>query len=208
MGYNAFAYCANNPVACFDPTGEFVISTVVISLVAGAVLGGTAGGIIGNMYANSNGYEGTEKLACIITGIAAGGLLCGAIGYYAAPTIASMTGVGGISVTASGFSTVAATGYSFGKLGTLIVNNGQQLIDWGKTTYHGSQRMIERGVTREMVELWARTGKALQQAGNKILYITKQGAVVINELGKVITAYTSADFDEVMKAVVEKLFGK
>ena len=208
MGYNVFAYCANNPVACFDPTGEFVISTVIISLVAGAVLGGTAGGIIGNMYANSNGYDGTEKLACIITGVIAGGLLFGTIGYYAAPAIASMTGVGGISVTASGVSTVAATGYSFGKLGTLIVNSGQQLIDWGRTTQHGMDRMAERGVTREMVELWAKTGKALQQAGDKILYITKQGAVVINKLGQVITAYTSADFDEGMKAVIEILFGK
>ena len=70
------------------------------------------------------------------------------------------------------------------------------------------QRMFERGVTQNMVEVWAKTGKALQQAGDKILYITKQGAVVIDKAGKVITAYTSQYFDPVMQEVVEKLFGK
>ena len=70
------------------------------------------------------------------------------------------------------------------------------------------QRMIERGVTQEMVEVWVKNGKALQQAGEKILYITKQGAVVIDKAGAVITAYTNQYFDPAMQEVVEKLFGK
>ena len=70
------------------------------------------------------------------------------------------------------------------------------------------QRMAERGVTRNMVEAWAKTGKALQQTGNKILYVTKQGAVVIDKAGKIITAYTSKDFNLAMQEVVKKLFGK
>ena len=49
--------------------------------------------------------------------------------------------------------------------------------------------MMERGVTQNMVEIWARTGKSLQQVGDKILYVTRQGAVVIDKAGKVITAY-------------------
>ena len=89
-----------------------------------------------------------------------------------------------------------------------IVPYGQQIIDWSKTTWHGMQRMIERGVTQNMVGVWTKTGKASQQAGDKILYITKQGAVVIDIAGKVITAYTSQYFDPAMQEVVEKLFGK
>ena len=70
------------------------------------------------------------------------------------------------------------------------------------------QRMMERGVTQNMVEIWARTGKSLQQAGDKIQYVTRQGAVVIDKAGKVITAYTSQYYDPAMQKVVEKLFGK
>ena len=38
--------------------------------------------------------------------------------------------------------------------------------------------MTERGVTQGMAEDWMKTGKALQQAGNKTLYITQQGATL------------------------------
>lgn len=96
------------------------------------------------------------------------------------------------------------------RLGTLIAiaNNGRQVIGWYRTTRHGFLRMSERGVTRNMVETWVRTGKALQQAGDKILYITKQGAVVINKTGQVITAYTSKFFYANMQKIVERLYGK
>ena len=208
IGYNVYAYCANNPVNYYDPTGEFVISTLLICVAAGAIIGGTIGGIAGNAYANSKGYTGWDKTKSILTGIGMGGLAGGALGYFAAPAVVSATGVAGISITSGGISTIAAFGTSFGKLGTLIANNGQQIIDWSKTTWHGMQRMIERGVTQNMVEVWAKTGKALQQAGDKILYITKQGAVVIDKAGKVITAYTSQYFNPAMQEVVEKLFGK
>ena len=208
IGYNVYAYCANNPVNYYDPTGEFVISTLLICVAAGAIIGGTIGGIAGNAYANSKGYTGWNKTKSILTGIGIGGFAGGALGYFAAPAAVSATGVAGISITSGGISTIAALGTSFGKLGTLIANNGQQIIDWGKTTWHGMQRMLERGVTQNMVEVWAKTGKALQQAGDKILYITKQGVVVIDKAGKVITAYTSQYFDPAMQEVVEKLFGK
>lgn len=76
------------------------------------------------------------------------------------------------------------------------------------STRHGILRMAERGVTQEMAEAWVKTGKALQQSGDKILYITKHGAIVVNSSGKVITAYTNINFDTNMKDVVKRLFGK
>lgn len=59
-----------------------------------------------------------------------------------------------------------------------------------------------------MIEMWVKTGKALQQSGDKILYITRQGAVVINKAGMVITAYTSQYFDANMLEIIKKLFGE
>ena len=177
-------------------------------MAAGVIAGGTIGGIAGNAYANSKGYTEWDKTKSILTGIGIVGFAGGALGYFAAPAVASATGVAGISVSSGGIPTTAALGTSFGKLGTFIANNGQQIIDWDKTTWHGMQRMAERGVTQNMVEVWAKTGKALQQAGDKILYVSKRGAVVIDKAGKVITAYTSEYFDPAMQKVVEKLFGK
>ena len=67
--------------------------------------------------------------------------------------------------------------------------------------------MAERGITQSMVETWVRTGKALQQTGDKVLYVTKQGVACVSKTGQALTAYTSADYDEAMKEVVKKLFG-
>ena len=37
LGYNLFAYCENNPVMYVDPTGEFLLSALIIGAVIGAV---------------------------------------------------------------------------------------------------------------------------------------------------------------------------
>lgn len=191
-----------------DATGEFIVSTVALVIIAGAAVLGTAGGIYGNCRANNTGATGWKKAEYIVAWGTAGAVVGGIAGYFVAPAVVGATGVAGVSVASAGITTIAAVGTSFGKLGTLIINNGQQIINWFRTTYHAYQRMLERGVTEGMVETWVRTGKALQQSGDKILFITKQGAAVVNKAGQVITAYSSQYFDSNMWEVVEKLFGK
>jgi hypothetical protein len=111
------------------------------------------------------------------------------------PTVATITGSG------------AALGTQFSKLGTLVANNGSQVINWANSQSYGLARMAERGVTQKMADLWVQTGKVLQQSGDRFIYITQQGAVVVDNAGRLVTAYTSKYFDANMLEVVRQLFG-
>ena len=121
----------------------------------------------------------------------------GAVGVSASTgTIATAAGSGG-----------AAIGTSFGKLGTLVANNGQQVINWANTHSYGLSRMVERGVTQQMANFWVQTGKVLQQSTDRFIYITQEGAVVVDSFGRLITTYTSKYYDANMVEVVRQLFG-
>ena len=96
--------------------------------------------------------------------------------------------------------------YDFGKLGKLVKHPGTK-IDWSKVTTHAVEQMAKRGITRNMVETWVKTGQALQQVGGKYLFVSKDGAAVVNQAGKVITAYSRATYDANMWRVVKILFG-
>ena len=119
-------------------------------------------------------------------------------------TVLTGMGVAGASIAGG---TGVSLGTQFDKLGKLV-GNPKITVNWADTTAHGLERMTERGVTQKMVETWMNSGKVLEQTGNKFLYITQQGAVVVNKAGQVVTAYGSKYFDSNMQEVVKKLFGK
>ena len=102
-------------------------------------------------------------------------------------------------------------GEEFGKLGTYVGENHPNLtVNWSSMNNgsHAFIRMIERGVSKADVEYFISNGKVLEQSGGKYAYITERGMAVINEKGILITTYSSKYYDETMKKVVEKLFGK
>nr|WP_253298428.1 polymorphic toxin-type HINT domain-containing protein [Paenibacillus sp. MSJ-34] len=99
-------------------------------------------------------------------------------------------------------------GTDFGKQGILANNPGIK-VNWGNKTKHGFDRMLERGVTTDMVNDWVRTGKALSQdGGKKFLFVTKDGAAVVAKDGTLVTVMHKHDFDEKMQSLVNTLYGK
>ena len=101
LGNNMFAYCANNPVNCVDPTGEFVLTAIVVGVIAGAVIGGTVGGVVAYNSAKSSGAEGADLFWETVQGVGMGAIVGGVAGGFIGAT-------GGV-VAAYGASSVAGT---------------------------------------------------------------------------------------------------
>ena len=68
--------------------------------------------------------------------------------------------------------------------------------------------MAERNVSKLDVEYYIANGKVLEQSGGRFAFITEKGMAVLSEKGVLITTYSSEYYDETMKKVVSKLFGK
>ena len=68
---------------------------------------------------------------------------------------------------------------------------------------------------KETFDIWTsnvctlKNGKVLSQNnGNKFAYITQEGVAIVSKEGKLITAWSSADFDSSMLEIIRKLFGE
>ena len=171
------------------------------SLVGGGVFAACSDGDKGDAFAE--GMAITASATSIFymgaTYLLGGGLAAGATG----------TEAGTLTYWAN-YSTqeTVAYGETFGKMGT-YVENPNILVDWEQYAFHGSERMMERGITREMIEYYISEGKVLMQgAGTKFAYVTTEGVAVVSNTGRLITAWTKDTFDANMIEIVERLCGE
>jgi hypothetical protein len=89
------------------------------------------------------------------------------------------------------------------------VKSPELKVDWSQYAEHGYERLVQRGMSKELVESIIKNGKALlQNGGAKFAYVTKEGVVVISKEGKLITAWSDSYFDDAMKEIIKELFGK
>ena len=191
IGYNVYAYCANNPVNSFDSDGEAVANIV------GGVIGGVAGAALGYLLADTLGLTGWKKWA-LVSAATVGGA---ALGAFLGPYVAKL---GSSIATKLGIKSIPKLGSQIGRLGKLVKNTKPAVKG---LTRHGLQRMAQRGVSQSMARNIVRSGHAIAQSSGKTLFFTQAGVVVLNKAGEVVTAYSSKFFDAAMKEIIRKFYG-
>lgn len=103
---------------------------------------------------------------------------------------------------------IAQYGDNLGKMGTYVESPNIK-VDWSQYAEHGTTQMINRGITKEMVDYYVANGKALMQTnGAKYAFVTQEGVAVVTKEGKLVTTWSSKDFDEAMLWIIKKLFGE
>ncbi|EAD1460014.1 hypothetical protein AYX56_10105 [Listeria monocytogenes] len=99
-------------------------------------------------------------------------------------------------------------GTDFGKIGKLV-NHPNIKINWSEYAEHGMSRLKQRGLSKSQVDDFVEHGKVLSQnEGEKFVFITEDGVAIVSKDGKLVTAWGKKDFDEGMKKIIGKLYGK
>ncbi|EAE8199647.1 hypothetical protein A7G81_02160 [Listeria monocytogenes] len=99
-------------------------------------------------------------------------------------------------------------GTDFGKIGKLV-NHPNIKINWSEYAEHGMSRLRQRGLSKSQVDDFVEHGKVLSQnEGEKFAFITEDGVAIVSKDGKLVTAWGKKDFDEGMKKIIGKLYGK
>lgn len=97
-----FAYCGNNPVNYFDPTGH--IFWIAVALIAGALIGG----IVAGVKASKEGAKGWELVGKITLGVTIGAAVAGLAVAAGAAIAGAASVIAGGSLGAATFMGVAA----------------------------------------------------------------------------------------------------
>ncbi|ENL9873510.1 LXG domain-containing protein [Listeria monocytogenes] len=99
-------------------------------------------------------------------------------------------------------------GTDFGKIGKLV-NHPNIKINWSEYAEHGMSRLKQRGLSKSQVDDFVEHGKVLSQnEGEKFAFIIEDGVAIVSKDGKLVTAWGKKDFDEGMKKIIGKLYGK
>jgi len=200
-GVNLFAYCKNNSANYSDHTGYVVTPANVIGAVIGAIIGAVGGYFLTSYLADRLGLVGAKRKVFIAGLTAVLSASIAAIGYFVGPYVAKVSNSIICSLRRLFFPKI---GTQVGRLGK-IVKNTKPIIQG--LTKHGSERLIQRGVTEALAQKIVNTGYAIAQSGGSTLYVSKAGVVVLTAAGKIITTHSAKYFDVAMQAIVKLLFG-
>lgn len=127
-GLNLYAYCLNNPVMYYDPSGHFVLTVIF------AIVGMALGGLLMGFSAYNNGIRGQELAGNILAGVSIGGFIGIAAGLLAS-ILLPMIGVGGAAAVGGGAAVISSA-----SAGTIMLTGGAvvvggSIIGIGATTF-------------------------------------------------------------------------
>ena len=97
LGFNMYAYCGNNPVMGYDPTGEIVISAIITGGIIGGILG-AVNSVIDQLSENNGNWSEINWWKCGFDGVM--GAISGALassGISKGLSIGIGAGMGAIS---------------------------------------------------------------------------------------------------------------
>ena len=176
---------------------------IVPALLAGLKVAATAALTSAVISAVIASLTGRDPLEAFGDGLASGFMWGGIL--FAITSIISV--ISAVKIPSAPSTPTAQYGDTFGKMGTYVEHPGTK-VDWSQLATHGPDQMMNRGLSKEMVERIVENGKALSQAGGaKHAFVTQEGVVVLSREGKIVTCWAAKDFNEPMKKVIEALFG-
>ncbi|MBA3948198.1 MAG: RHS repeat-associated core domain-containing protein, partial [Herpetosiphonaceae bacterium] len=183
---NRYSYALNNPLRYTDPTGH-------CPWCVGAIIG-SLGGLAYYAYTHQGNFNIWQALEYTVGGAVIGS----GLGWLAGGGLAWLAEQLGEEVSS------VPIGTDFGKLGTLVEDPG---ITRTFINSYAAGRLAQRGITVEDLDAWANlpTKVLSQSGGQKFLYITAQGAWVLDTAGRLVTAYSRADFDSNVLNVAKAL---
>lgn len=180
--HNSYGYARGNPVTYSDASGR-IPPLAIAALAWGAVELGLTGY---DVY--TTGQTMLDPQATVFDKSSAVVL-----------TVAGAVGPGG------GYKGVGNTliGMDFGKLGTVVENVPGEITG---IRGHALDRMKEKNVSVELMNKIVSSAEiTLKQTGDVTLYLTKEGAVVLNNIGEVVTTYSKDYFKPHIKDILKQI---
>jgi RHS repeat-associated protein len=206
---NLYRYVGNDATNATDPTGLFngdaATKTAIIAgsvgFVVGAyiwppggeLVGGAAGAILGFVWGGiSQDGQQTNDWQAIRDGTIIGlvvPVFIDLAAIYVVPAVKTAAVATWAYLTTK--PEAANLGQSYGKLGTVVTD--PRLTIMGCDPY-GIGRMAERGLSPAAAQMIVRNASVvLSQSGGKYLFLSQEGAVVLDNRGFIVTAWSTAD---------------
>ena len=205
-GLNLYAYCGNNPILNFDPTGRFPLVALLIGIGIGALVGATFSGV----SSSCDGNSGKALVADVIEGALIGATL------GAATTLGGLVAVGEIAgmAAATSFGVLTASSYAVG-IGNYAIsqslNNDE--FNLSEARLQGKQLVVKSVLNFGIGYLYGITGmwSTLNQGVYTNMYRDFRDAgykVLSSIFGAAFTYLTTGCKEIVVRAGMRKLFNQ